>query len=66
MRGDVRGYEAARVKMKQVYLALHAMEPGVNFVYLYSNQSGPLPMGDDDNDRPEMTWNFVTMRERED
>ncbi len=65
VRGDVRGYEAARQKIQQVYLALHAMEPGVNFVYLYSDQSGPMPMGDDDNDRPELTWNFVTFKDRE-
>ncbi len=65
VRGDVRKYSDARSKMQQVFLALQAMEPGANFVYLYSNQSGPMPMGDDKSDRPEMTWNFVTFRARE-
>ena len=31
-----------------------------NLVYVYANQSGPTPLGNDGNDRPNFTLNFRT------
>lgn len=63
-------YSDLRDRMGQVYRALHGSElsPATGdpaYVLVRAVQSGPLPLGLDDNDRPEMTWNFVAMRERE-
>lgn len=61
-------YVGARSKIQEVFKALHQKEPaitsGVNYVYVYGVSSGPMPMGLDANNRPELTWNFRTMKER--
>lgn len=62
-RGAVFEYDLLRVKMQEVYEALHDRSVS-GFVYVYGSQSAPLPAGYDDNDRPQLTWNFTTMRER--
>lgn len=70
-RGGFHGYSALRSKMGAIYRALHgsSLSPATGdpaYVLVRAVQSGPLPMGLDQNNRPEMAWNFVAMRERED
>ena len=70
-RGVAFGYEELRTKMGAIYRALHGSElaPASGdpvYVYVYAIQSGPFPLGlDKVDDRPEMTWNFKALRERE-
>ncbi len=69
-RGTEFGYEALRIKMGQVYRTLHgsALGPASGdpmYVIVTAVQSGPLPIGLDDESRPGLTWNFIAMRERE-
>lgn len=69
-RGAKFGYEALRTKMGEVYRALHgsSLAPATGepaYIDVLAVQSGPLPMGMDNNSRPELTWNFRCMRERE-
>lgn len=69
-RGAVFGYSALRVKMGEIYRALHGstLSPTTGdpaYVLVRAVQSGPLPLGLDSNNRSGMTWNFVAMRERE-
>lgn len=69
-RGEAFGYEALRLKMKEVFDNLHESEPtpvttgASQYIYCYAISSGPLPMGQDVNQRPQLSWNFRTMRER--
>jgi hypothetical protein len=70
VRGVALGYEEARKKIQECFVALHANEPMATsgepaFVYLYAIHSGPLPLGLDSNNRPSLTWNFVAMMERQ-
>jgi len=62
VRGAVFGYEAARAKMKQVFDTLNNATVS-GFVFIYANSS-PLPLGLDDNNRPEIVLNFSAMQER--
>lgn len=69
-RGDVHGYEALREKMGAIFRALHGsqLSPATGdpeYVGIWGIQSGPLPLGLDENSRPELTWNFRAIRERE-
>jgi len=69
-RGEKFGYEALRTKMGAIYRALHGSElsPASGdpvYVYVYARQSGPFPLGLDENNRPGLTWNFKALRERE-
>lgn len=69
-RGDVHGYEALRLKMGAIYRALHNSEltPATGdpvYTFVFSEQSGPHHLGLDDSSRPELTWNFRAMRQRE-
>ena len=69
-RGAAMGYEALREKMGAIFLALHdsTLSPATGepaYVLVRAVQSGPLPLGLDENDRPGMTWNFTALRERE-
>lgn len=65
-------YNALRQKMQDVYNGLHQNEPpppvsgdGNKYVFIYAKTSGPLPMGRDEQQRDEMSWNFrVRMIER--
>lgn len=70
VRGEVDDYAAARNKIQDVFEALHENEPTAMtgetiIVYLYATQSGPLPMGKDSNNRPELVWNFRVKKQRE-
>lgn len=69
-RGSVFGYAALRDKMGAVFRALHDSDLAPasgdpQYVFVQAVQSGPLPMGLDEVNRPGLTWNFVAMRERE-
>lgn len=59
VRGDAFGYEVARAKMQEIRGILNDANI-TNLVYVYANQSGPTPLGNDGNDRPNFTLNFRT------
>lgn len=65
------GYTAARQKIQECFLQLHATESALNafsgadqWVYCYAVQSGPLSLGMDKNRRISLVWNFRAMRNR--
>lgn len=63
-------YAAARAKIGAIYRALHGstLAPATGdpaYLLVRGVQSGPLPLGLDQANRPDMTWNFVAIRERE-
>lgn len=64
VRGEASGYAAARAQAQAVVDALHAQAAAVGaaYVYLYAANSGVLPLGNDENDRPHLTVNFRSMR----
>ncbi len=69
IRGAAHGYEAAREQIGKIYRALHgsSLAPATGdpaYLIVHATQSGPMPLGLDENERPGMTWNFRTMRER--
>lgn len=69
-RGGEFGYNALAVKMGEVFRSLHGSALGPTsgdpaYVIVIGIQSGPLPIGLDDESRPGLTWNFEAMRERE-
>lgn len=63
VRGAKFGYSAARAKLQDVFDALHAREPS-GYVYVYAAGSGPLPLGNDAQQRPELTQNYRAMAAR--
>lgn len=70
VRGDVNKYKETTAKIREVFMALHGQEPGpvageLTCTFIYGIGSGPLPLGLDGSNRPELTWNFRVMRERE-
>lgn len=69
-RGARHGYAALRSKLGAIFAELHgsSLSPASGdpaYVLVRAVQSGPLPLGLDDNDRPGMTWNYTAIRERE-
>lgn len=60
VRGDKFGHETARAKIQEIRDILNDANI-TNLVYVYANQSGPTPLGNDGNDRPNFTLNFRTM-----
>lgn len=70
-RGAEFGYDALRQKMGQVFRTLHGSALGPTtgdplYVIVTALQSGPLPLGlDEQSSRPGLVWNFTAMRERE-
>jgi len=69
-RSNKFDYEALRIKMGEVFRSLHGsdLSPATGdptYVIVRAVQSGPLPLGLDDESRNGMTWNFEAMRERE-
>ena len=69
-RGTKFDYAALRTKMGEIFRALHGSElaPVTGdpaYVLVQAVQSGPLPLGLDETDRPGLTWNFTAIRERE-
>lgn len=64
VRGKPMDYASARAKAREVYLTLNNASLGTDYVYCYATTAAPLPLGYDDNDRPELTWNFRTLVRR--
>ena len=60
VRGPVYDYATARAKIQEVRASLHDANIS-GLVYVYATQSGPVPLGNDGNDRPNLTMNFRTM-----
>lgn len=60
VRGEKFGYEIARAKVQEIRDSLHGADVA-GLIYVYANQSGPTPLGNDGNDRPNFTMNFRTM-----
>jgi len=72
VRGRAGEFEMAalRAKMGAIYRALHDSELSPTsgdpaYVFVFAMQSGPFPLGLDENNRPGLTWNFRALRERE-
>lgn len=69
VRGKADDYQAARAKMQAIFLFLHANNEVVTlggaYVYCYATQSGPIPLGQDENRRPHLAWNFKLMKQRQ-
>ena len=69
-RAEAHDWPALEARMGQVFRALHGstLAPSTGdpaYVLIRAVQSGPLPLGLDQGDRPGMSWNFVAIRERE-
>lgn len=57
-------YDVLRDKMQEVFDSLNDATLS-GYIYTFAIQSGPIPMGfDKQNNRPELVWNFRTMKER--
>lgn len=69
VRGNEDDYQVVRQKLQDIYNLLHSCDAptvlGPTYVYCYAIQSGPLPLGQDENRRPELVWNFRLMKTRE-
>lgn len=65
-RGTLDDYQAARLKMQEIFDFLHGGEAaiGAAYVYFYAVQSGVIPMGQDANRRPHIVQNYRSMRSR--
>jgi hypothetical protein len=63
-RGAEFGYEALRTKMQEVFDTLNNASIS-GYVYVFGVDSGPIPLGyDKEDDRPQLVWNFKTMKVR--
>lgn len=62
-RGATFEYDQLRDKMTEVFNSLNDATIA-GFVFVFAVQSGPLPLGYDENNRPELSWNFATMKQR--
>jgi len=62
VRGSKFGYEAARIKIQEVFDSLNDSTIS-GYIYVFPLQSGPIPLGyDREDNRPELSWNFATMK----
>lgn len=62
VRGSKFGYEAARTKIQEVVDSLNNATVS-GYIYIYPVQSGPIVLRyDRDDNRPELAWNFATMK----
>ena len=63
-RGAEFGYEALRSKMQDVFNSINNATIS-GYVYIFAVDSGPIPLGyDKEDNRPQLTWNFKTMKAR--
>ncbi len=61
-RGAEFGYAALRTKMQAVFDSLNNSTIS-GYVFIYAENSGPLTLGyDKSQNRPELVWNFSTMK----
>lgn len=66
VRGTKMDYPGARAKIDQVVTELHKFQgtlSGVYYVMIAAMQS-PMPLGYDENERPELAVNFRALRSR--
>jgi hypothetical protein len=62
VRDSTFEYAAARAKMDEVFNSLNDATVS-GYVYIFAADSGPLPLRYDAADeRPELVWNFKTMK----
>ena len=59
VRGAERDYQSARTKIQEIFDILHN-QPVSGFIYVFAIQSGPMPLGNDRQDRPNLTQNYKT------
>ena len=63
-RAGAFGYEILRTKMQAIFNELNDSTIS-GYIYVFASQSGPMPMGYGKGDnRPELSWNFTTMKVR--
>lgn len=67
VRGTVRGYADARTKLAAVQAVLHGLAntslSGVYYVSILA-QGSAISMGNDENNRPEISQNYLARRSR--
>jgi hypothetical protein len=61
VRGVENSYQATQLRADQIYTLLHCAALS-GTIYCYADQSGPLPLGMDEQGRPLFSLNFRTMR----
>lgn len=66
VRGNRKEYDVARAKLEACYLALHKLTGTLSGTYYISilASGSVLPLGEDGNERPEITQNFQCQRSR--
>jgi len=62
VRGAELQYDVARTKIQEVFDSLNNSTIA-GYVYVFASESGPIPLRYDTADeRPEIVWNFRTMK----
>lgn len=66
VRAEKEDYVAARTEIEAIYLALHGYSGTLSGVYyvMITALASPLPLGRDENERPEIVQNFSAKRSR--
>jgi hypothetical protein len=60
VRAGAHDYSAARTKIQEVFAELDDATIS-GYIFVFPLNAGPLPLGQDTNERPHLTWNFRTM-----
>jgi len=63
VRGQEFEYDTARTKIEAVFSTLHDATVS-GYIFVFAVNSGPIPLGYDKNNRPDLSWNFQTMKAR--
>ena len=63
VRGKKLKYDEAHTKILAIFNALNDADIS-GYVYIYGMQAGPIPLGYDVDERPELSINFECMKER--
>lgn len=63
VRGAKEEYDTARTKMQEVFDALNDATIS-GYIYCFATQSGVLPLGQDEKERPILSLNFQCMEAR--
>lgn len=64
VRGEPWTHEATRAKMESLFRLLDDSSPTSGWIFAFPTQSTPLPLGLDNNNRPQYACNFTAMRKR--
>ena len=64
VRGDKKpeGYDAAFSKCFEINSCLLAIRDTKGILWIQTDQSSPHNIGQDDQSRPEFTWNYIVVR----